>query len=114
MGKFGFEPHAMAKSRDAPAGYATATVYLGGHSETVDFRPTLWSPADYVQHWHLAASALLGGEAQVLFCTDYDTVSCSCFVGWSDDTGFVYEEWVIKHRNLSGEGLRLIDVGEHT
>ncbi len=114
MGKFGFEPHAAARSPGAPAAYATATVYLGDHSETVDFRQTRWSPADYVQHWHLAASALFDGEAQVLFCTDYDTVSCSCFVGWPDDNGFVFEEWVIKHRSLSGEGLRLIYVGEHT
>jgi hypothetical protein len=114
MGKFGFEPHAPAKLRDAPAGYATATVYLGEHSETANFRSTLWSPADYVQHWHQAASALLRGEAQVLFCTDYDTVSCLCFVGWTGDNGFVFEEWVIKRRNLSGEGLRLGYIGEHT
>ena len=50
---------------------------------------------------------MLSGEAPVLFCTDYASVSCSCFVGWPEDDGFVFEEWVIKHENLARKGLRL-------
>jgi hypothetical protein len=107
VGKFGFEVIDTGDTRQPPEGYATATVYLGEHWETLNFWLKLWSPADYVRHWHEAAEALLDGEAPVLFCTDYTTIICSCFVGWPDDGGFVFEEWAIKHENLNREGLRL-------
>jgi hypothetical protein len=111
MRKFGFEARDAVDARQAPEGYATATVYLGEHRETVDFCTKLWSPADYVQHWHEAAEALFGGEAPVLFCTDYEPINCSCFVGWPNDGGFVFEEWVIRHENIIRDGLRLSYAG---
>ena len=107
MGKFGFETNSADDTRRVPEGYATATVYLGEHWETLNFCIRQWSAADYVRHWHEAAEALLNGEALVLFCTDYASETCSCFVGWPDDGGFVFEEWVIKHENLTSEGLRI-------
>lgn len=100
-----------SSSLPVPAGYFAGSVILGDHIETVFMSAELWSPEDYIVHWKEAAAALLGGQKPVLFCTDYGTVSCSCFVGWPQEDGFVFEEWIIKHENLATEGRRLSYVG---
>jgi hypothetical protein len=105
MTKFGSVPRENDKSGQQPEGYATATVHLGEHTETVAFWLKLWSPADYMQHWQESAAAMLGGQSPALFCTDYAPISCSCFVGWPADDGFLFEEWVIKHEDLPRECL---------
>src|SRR4051794_14387333 len=111
MTKFGFVPCENDDSGQQPIGYATATVHLGEHTETVAFWPNVWSAGDYVQHWQETAAAMFGGQSPALFCTDYAPISCSCFVGWRTRDGFVFEEWVIKHEDLSREGRRLTYTG---
>jgi len=111
MGKFGFEP-VLNDTADEAEGYMGVRVHLGDHAETFASWAKLWSLDHYLQHWHEAAAALLAGDECVLFCTDYATTSCSCFVGWSDSDGFVFEEWVIKHEDISRDGFRLKYLGE--
>ena len=111
MSRFGSQSCAKGTSSQAPTGYEKATVHLGAHRETVSFCVEHWSAQKYVQHWKESAASLLSGQVPTLFCTDYTSTNCSCFVGWRDGDGFVFEEWVINTRDLAQEGLRLIYTG---
>ena len=101
-----------SSSVPVPARYFAGTVVLGEHTETVIMSEELWSPEDYLTHWRTSAAAILHSDEAVLFCTDYSSARCACFVGWRDHSNAAFEEWVLPATQVAAEGCVVRPIGD--
>lgn len=87
-------------------------MHLGDVVETVFCSLAIWNVGDYVAHWRHGASKCLQERQAFLFCTDLTDQTACVFAAFPEDSGYLFEEWIMPHVAFTVGAREIVPVSQ--